>query len=119
MITESRYKKLIEGKKIVGDPSGQFIIPRGRMDRLLAEAGGDIDVVKETLGIPAHTWNEPMRRVDINNPLLHNARLPSGLERGANEFFRWGGYTNRGLPEAVISQAPVADTTVSGLLFTK
>jgi len=119
LITESRYKKLIEGKKIVGDPSGQFIIPRGRMDRLLAEAGGDIDVVKETLGIPAHTWNEPMRRVDINNPLLHNARLPSGLERGANEFFRWGGYTNRGLPEAVISQAPVADTTVSGLLFTK
>jgi hypothetical protein len=40
------------------------------------------------------------------------------ITTGNSELFPWGGCTNRGRPEAIINQAPVADTTVSGQLFT-
>ena len=44
---------------------------------------------------------EKFVRIDVFNPLLHDTRLPSGFEGGANEMFRWGGYTKGGMPEAV------------------
>ncbi|WP_024461597.1 hypothetical protein [Marinimicrobium sp. LS-A18] len=76
------------------------------MDKILSDANGDLTLVKQKLGIPEKYWNEEIIRIDIHNPLLHNARLPSGLERGANEQFKWGGYTSGGLPEIVIDQVP-------------
>ena len=76
------------------------------MDQLLAAAGGDLASVKRKIAIPDKYWNEPLYRVDIANPLLHDARLPSGFERGANEFFRGGGYTSGGLPEIVTGRIP-------------
>ena len=55
-------------------------------------------------------------RIDIDNPLLHNARLPSGLERKADlELFRWGGYTSGGMPEVIIDQVPKGQFSVTPL----
>lgn len=106
MIPKSAYESYVKGQRVIGDPQGQFVTTIDAMDRLLAEAGGDLARVKKRLAIPDEFWNEPLVRVDIENPLLYGARLPSGLERGANDAFRWGGYTQGGLPEVVIDPVP-------------
>jgi hypothetical protein len=87
------------------------------MDELIERAAGDRAVLKKIIAIPADQWNEPLRRIDIANPLLHNARLPGGLEAGANMYFRWGGYTAGGAAEIVIDPAGAAAVRVSGKLF--
>jgi hypothetical protein len=75
------------------------------MDKLIEQAGGNREFLKEKLGIPKDKWNEPLIRIDVHNPLMHNARFPSGFEKGASPaLFRWGGYTKGGLPETVIDQ---------------
>ncbi|MGH8464813.1 MAG: LysM peptidoglycan-binding domain-containing protein, partial [Pseudomonas sp.] len=102
---KSAWIKYNEGKPLIGE-TDQFITTRAKMDEVLREANGDLSIVKEKLGIPQNAWNDEIIRVDVHNPLLHNARLPTGLERGANEKFIWGGYTSGGQPEAVIDQVP-------------
>ena len=52
-------------------------------------------------------------RIDTHNPLLRNARLLSGLEPGANDLFRRGGYTSGGAPEVVIDRIPAGALTPS------
>jgi len=108
LIPKSAWERFNEGKALIGDPTGQFITTRATMDKILFEAGGDLAVVKQKLGIPERYWNEEILRVDVHNPLMHNARFPSGFERGANEQFRWGGYTSGGQPEVVLDQIPKA-----------
>lgn len=117
LVTESTLNKRILGQDTIGRRDGQFMIPADRMDTLLEHANGNLDVVKQRLGIPAAEWNEPVFRIDVHNPLLHNARLPSGLESGANDLFRWGGYTSGGLPEIVTDPIPLGgfSITPSGL----
>ncbi len=111
LIPESKYKAFVESKPMVGDPAGQFVFPRSEVDRLLAT--GNRETIKKALGIPESSWNEPLRRIDIQNPLLYNARFPTGLERGANSQFHWGGYTSGGVPELVIDPVPASAATVS------
>ena len=72
------------------------------MDKLLLETKGNRELIKQRLGIEPAFWNEELVRVDVYNPLLHDARFPSGLEKGANSKFRWGGYTSGGMPEIAI-----------------
>lgn len=48
-----------------------------------------------------------MVRIDVNNTLDLNGRMPLGNEMGANDRYIPGGYTdgpNRGSPEIVTSQ---------------
>jgi hypothetical protein len=81
------------------------------MDRLLEETGGNLTKINAKLGT---RWKEPLVRVDVHNPLLHNARLPSGLEGGADpRLFRWGGQTSGGLPEIVIDPLSARDFTAN------
>jgi|GEM_PF-3591603 len=117
LIPKSSYEYFVEGQQLIGDPQGQFVTTTAAMDRLLAEAGGNLTYVKQKLGIPKELWNEPLMRIDVKNPFRYNARLPSGLERGANAGFRWGGYTQGGLPEAVIDPFPrgAADVSEAGV----
>ena len=79
---------------------------RSAIDELLAASGGDLATIKKRLGIKPQQWNERLWRVDVANPLLHNARLPSGMEEGANSLFIWGGYTRGGMVEAVLDPVP-------------
>lgn len=76
---------------------------------MLAKANGDLLAVKKSLGIPADQWNEPLVRVDVFNPLQHNARFPSGFEEGANPLFKWGGYTKGEMPETAVDPIYVKD----------
>ncbi len=104
LIPESAYKRLIKGENLIGRPDGQFITTKSAMDKLMAETGGNLTAINNRLGT---RWNEQLYRVDIDNPLLHNARLPTGLEKGADpDLFRWGGYTSGGMPEAIINPVP-------------
>ncbi len=107
LVPKSIYQNWIQGQSRIGRPDGQFITTRAAMDRLLNETAGNLGAVKRRLGIPDEYWNEPLYRVDIDYPLLHNSRLPAGWESGANELFRWGGYTSGGLPEVIIEQVPM------------
>jgi RHS repeat-associated protein len=104
LVPESLYRRFVEGQAVVGRESGLFITTRGAMDKLIAETGGDLAAISKRLGT---TWSEPLYRVDVHNPLLHNARLPSGLEAGADPLlFRWGGYTSGGMPELAVDPVP-------------
>jgi hypothetical protein len=90
LLPRSKYHTYVKGRSAVGDPSGQFVTTRRAMDRVVREANGDLGVVRKRLGIAEGEWNEQLVRVDIHDPLLHNARLPSGFERGRNDLFMWG-----------------------------
>jgi hypothetical protein len=106
LIPKSAYEKWIKGQAMIGRADGQFVTTRDAMDRILTESCGDLGKVKQRLGIPDEFWNEELIRIDIDNPLLYNARFPMGIESGANELFHWGGYTSGGLPEVVLNQIP-------------
>lgn len=117
LVPRSIYENWVAGKDVVGRGDGQFMTSKSAMDRLLQEANGDMSIVKQRLGIPQNQWNEPLVRVDVMNPLLHNARLPSGLNSGVNSQFQWGGYTSGGMPELITNPIPKSDiraTIISG-----
>lgn len=113
LVPESAYNRFVKGQKSIGRPDGQFITTKKDMDKLISETGGDVSKISNRLGT---RWNEPLYRVDIENPLLHNARFPSGLESGADpELFRWGGYTSGGMSEIIIDPIPSRAFSVSPL----
>ncbi len=109
LLPESTYKGFVAGKSAVGRADGLYVTTRSAMDELLAVSRGDHAAVKARLGIEPDAWNERLWRVDVANPLLHNARLPSGMESGANKLFIWGGYTRGGMPEAVLDPVPAGE----------
>jgi hypothetical protein len=119
LIRKSVLDARIAAGQPIGRSDGLFIVPRSAMDKMLSRANGDIRVVEKGLGIPEGVWSEPMVRVDVHNPLLHDVRMPSGVERGANEYFRWGGYTKGFVPEAVINPIKVGEYSVSPLEWKK
>lgn len=112
LLPESAYKRFVQGATSVGREDGLFITTRAAMDKMLAETGGNLDAINKKLGT---FWNEPLWRVDIQNPLLNNARFPNGFEKGANPLFRWGGYTSGGMPEVVIDPVPTGGFTAGPL----
>jgi hypothetical protein len=113
LVPESAYLRHIRGAQSVGRADGQFITTKAHMDRMLAETRGDPQAIGQRLGTD---WSTPLYRVDVHNPLLHNARLPSGFEAGANPSkFRWGGYTTGGMPEVVTDPIPQGGFSVGRL----
>jgi RHS repeat-associated protein len=90
----------------LGRSDGLFVTTPQAADRAERLAGGDREKLKQLLGIPASDWNEPICRVDIPPGSQKRIRMPSGFEEGANNKFRWGGYTSGGMPEAVIDPIP-------------
>ncbi|EQA43836.1 intein C-terminal splicing domain protein, partial [Leptospira broomii serovar Hurstbridge str. 5399] len=105
VMTESQYKAFYEANKSgkYGRPNGQFMTTRETIDQVTRGGQVDISTLNKKLGTDFKPGDK-LVRVDINNPLLHNARLPAGVGPGANSQFRWGGYTSGGAPEIVIDQ---------------
>ena len=69
-------------------------------------------MVEDLLGIPRGGWpGKKLSRIDIPNPSVHNQRLPSGNEGGANELWIPGGLTSGGKVEAVVDQIPSGSYT--------
>jgi len=113
IVDDATYQRFITGKAFVGrSGEGVFITTRAAMDRLVAEAGGDLSVINKRLSA---NFKGKLYRVDIQDPLLHNARLPTGLEQGANKSFKWGGYTKGGMPEVIVDPVPAGAFTATPL----
>lgn len=100
-------QKIIDDFGDVGRKDGVFVIPKKVMDDVMKKTNGNIDLIESELAIPKGSWStKKMCRVDVNNPMDFNLRMPSGREEGANEFFTPGGFTAAGVPEAVVDQIP-------------
>ncbi|MEM4725112.1 MAG: hypothetical protein QXP01_08890 [Candidatus Hadarchaeum sp.] len=108
VMTKEQYELYVEGQSLIGRTDGVFITTSNFMDRIFAESAGDFSIMERRLGFnPGYFADQGgLVRIDVDNPLLYNIRMPSGLESGANTNFRWGGYTSGGVPEAVIDPIP-------------
>ncbi len=103
LVTKSYYDLFIEGAEYVGYNNELWLTTSKAMDDLLETTGGDYLLIKERLGTVHWPANpEPLYRIDVYNPLLHNGRLPTGLEDAANSAWLPGGYLPGGQPELVI-----------------
>ena len=103
------YAKASNGT--VGPPDGTFVFPSSYADDMIVQAKGNIRVLEELLGFdPGDLGDNPVR-IDISHP--QGLRMPTGNERGANDFWLPGGYTSGGIPEAVIDQIQFGQYTVS------
>lgn len=112
VMTRDQYETFVEGREKIGLPdNSQYMTSKEYMDSIDKKANGDIAVYEKELGFDqGHFENGGgMVRVDVNEPLEHNARMPSGNEMGANDHFVPGGYTDGGAPECVTNQIPNND----------
>jgi RHS repeat-associated protein len=98
VMTKEQYIDYAQGRSMLGDPSGQFIATKTRMDRVFADAAGDLSIIEKLGFNPGHfSDGGGLFRFDVAPESLRNFRTPSGLERGANSNFRYGGYTSGGV----------------------
>ena len=86
----------------IGPKSGTFVFSSPYADEIIKKTNGNVRLLEQLLGIPSGALGKAPVRVDIHYPT--GLRIPSGNERGANDFWLPGGYTSGGLPEAVIDQ---------------
>jgi hypothetical protein len=112
LMTGKKHKLFIVDEKKespnLGYKGALYISTAAEIDRILAEAGGDIAQIELNLGIPAGAWQDEggLWRVDLIRPEEHLLRLPDGSEAAANEFWSPGGYTSGGTLEAVVNPVP-------------
>jgi len=98
----------------VGPPDGTFVFPSSFADDMITQANGDVRMLEQLLGFdPGDLGNNPTR-IDISNP--RGLRMPSGNERGANDYWLPGGYTSGGIPEAIVDPAPSSTYTATQFL---
>jgi hypothetical protein len=112
LMTGEKYDLFIIDEKNeapnLGYKGALYISTAAEIDRILAEAGGDIAQIEANLGIPPGFWQgkQGIWRVDLIHPEEHLLRLPDGSEAAANEYWSPGGYTSGGTLEAVINPVP-------------
>ena len=94
----------------VGPPDGAFVFPSSYADDIIAQAKGDVRVLEELLGFDSGDLGDSPVRIDISNP--QGLRMPSGNERGVNDYWLPGGYTSGGIPEAIIDPTPSGQYTI-------
>ena len=114
LVTERTYEAFIEdaiGHPTLGRPGELFVTTSEQIDTLLKNANGDYRVIEKALGFDEGTFSKGggLVRINISEPYNYELRLPSGNEYGANNHFIFGGKTDGGFPEAVVSDVPNAD----------
>ncbi len=88
-----------------------WVMPKPFADKAIAEAGGDVGKLEQLLGLDkGYLGNSPLR---VYIPQPAGLRMSSGNEYGANHLWNPGGYTNGGIPEAVINPVPPGAYTVA------
>jgi 3-mercaptopyruvate sulfurtransferase SseA len=99
-----------ESQVVVYDKVGIFSSPRAWW--MFKAMGHDAVAVLDG-GLPA--WIAAGLPTESNVPpeSLRNFRIPTGLERGANRHFRYGGYTSGGVAEAVIDPLPSSQAVIA------
>lgn len=84
-------------------PDGGFVLPRSEFDKVLSESKGDLRIVERKLGLDnGYLGESDTIAVYIRPEDMKNIRIPTGNEAGANSQWVPGGYTNGGVPEAVM-----------------
>ncbi len=84
-------------------PPGGFVMPYKEFEGLVRAANGDMAVVEQKLGLSAgYLRDADTMIVKIDKADFHDLKLPSGNERGANEFWVPGGVTSGGVSEATL-----------------
>lgn len=98
----------------VGPPDGTFVFPSSFADDMITQANGDVRTLEQLLGFDPGDLGSNPTRIDISNP--RGLRMPSGNERGVNDYWFPGGYTSGGIPEAIIDPAPSGTYTATQFL---
>ena len=94
----------IDRNGTLGPPGGTFTIPASEFQRVMNDAGGDLAKVEDLLQLnPGELTNGDTVIAFIKPENLDGLRIPRGNELGAFDGY-WvpGGFTGRGIPEAVI-----------------
>ena len=97
-------KKTIDEYGTLGPPDGGFTISRREFEGLIESTGGDLAKIEDRLQLRPGELTDGSTVIAYIEPQdLKNLRIPSGNERGAWEGL-WvpGGYTGKGVPEAVV-----------------
>ncbi|MHC5408682.1 hypothetical protein ACYRE2_07195, partial [Listeria seeligeri] len=97
----------------IGDPdTGTYVLPKNVVDKAISVSDGNPRVLEELLGLePGYLGDTPIL-LDINK--MDGIRIPTGNESGAWQgFWEPGGFTNGGIPEAVVNQIPSGGYTVT------
>lgn len=85
----------------IGPKDGAFVMPANEFRGLVQRSGGDLSKVEQELGLaPGSLTDGSSVAAYIAPEDLHNLRMPSGNEAGANPQWIPGGYTSGGVPEA-------------------
>ncbi len=115
--TEWAYRRYSETNGFVGVPDDNtlFVLPKKYCDEVLFKANGDISIIEKELGFPKGYFRDGggLVRIDVDDIMGLNIRLPSGNETGANSLWIPGGYTSGKVPEAITDIIPLDKTTIS------
>lgn len=80
-----------------------FVMPKSEADNLLHSAGGDKQVLEQSLGLPEGQLDgNTLVRIDVADPKSLGLKIPSGNEAGANSQWIPGGLLPSGNSEAII-----------------
>ncbi|MFS7422324.1 hypothetical protein AB6878_03685 [Carnobacterium maltaromaticum] len=97
----------------IGDPdTGTYVMPKSVVDKAISVSNGDPRVLEKLLGLdPGYLGDTPIL-LDINK--VDGLRVPTGNESGAWQgLWEPGGFTNGGIPEAVVNQIQGGTYTVT------
>ena len=114
LVTEKTYKQYIRNSirnPILGRPGELFITTNEEMNNIFLKSKGEYTKIEESLGFDSGTFSSGggLVRIDIENPFNYDIRMPSGNEYGANPHFEFGGKTDGGKLETVVSDVPNED----------
>lgn len=101
----------------VGPPGGTFVLPKTLADDMIARSGGDVRRLETMLGLDPGALGSSPVRVDV--PAPSGLRVPSGNELGANSYWKPGGVTSGGIPEATIDPTPLGSYSVAPVFSPK
>lgn len=87
----------------------QYMTSLSKADDIVKLGGNSADIFAKRLGFDADLMRgQRFLKLDVDFTFSINPRLPSGLEGGANKYFKYGGFTSGGMPEIVIDRIPVS-----------
>ncbi len=81
----------------------------------MLSANDDISIIEKELGFPNGYFSDGsgLVRIDIDDVIGLNLRLPSGNETGANSLWIPSGYIPGNVPEAISDIIPLEQTVIS------
>ncbi len=117
--TEWAFSRYSETNGFVGVPDDNtlFVMPKEFCDEVLKKANGNLSIIESELGFPKDYFKKGggLVRIDIEDTIGLDVRIPSGNETGANDLWIPGGYTSGGVPEAVTNTIPLDNTQITKL----